>query len=208
MLTLDVDLNDAETMNKLFQAHKFTHILALAAQAGVRYATKDPQSYVKSNIEGFMTLLEAARSVEPKPRIVYASSSSVYGLNTKVGGAPRALAPFQSPSCIAIVSSSLSSLSSSHVCVCGGERVPYVHAASGSRAVVLGGAGGASRNRTGGGVWARCHRIASNSRRVYGMTVKAAGLQRVRRRSRGRRVGWALPQGAREVCASMRTPGS
>lgn len=49
----------------------------------MRYATKDPQSYVKSNIEGFMTLLEAARSVEPKPRIVYASSSSVYGLNTK-----------------------------------------------------------------------------------------------------------------------------
>mmetsp|Transcript_28166 Transcript_28166/g.79997 ORF Transcript_28166/g.79997 Transcript_28166/m.79997 type:complete len:834 (-) Transcript_28166:99-2600(-) len=84
VLTLDVDLNDAETMNKLFQEHKFTHILALAAQAGVRYATKDPQSYVKSNIEGFMTLLEAARSVEPKPRIVYASSSSVYGLNTKV----------------------------------------------------------------------------------------------------------------------------
>jgi len=84
VLTLDMDLNDAVALNSLIKQHKFTHILALAAQAGVRYATKDPQSYIKSNIEGFMTLLEAARSVEPKPRIVYASSSSVYGLNTKV----------------------------------------------------------------------------------------------------------------------------
>merc|ERR1712060_920000 len=63
---------------------KFTHILALAAQAGVRYATKHPQSYVSSNIAGFVELLEVARRLEPMPRIVYASSSSVYGLNTKV----------------------------------------------------------------------------------------------------------------------------
>jgi len=82
--TLNVDLNDAEALNKLFKDHKFTHVLALAAQAGVRYAIKDPQSYVKSNIEGFVCLMEAARSQDPMPRIVYASSSSVYGLNTKV----------------------------------------------------------------------------------------------------------------------------
>merc|ERR1712151_1023085 len=64
--------------------HRFTHVLALAAQAGVRYATKDPQSYVKSNVEGFVCLAEAARAQDPMPRSVYASSSSVYGLNTKV----------------------------------------------------------------------------------------------------------------------------
>jgi UDP-glucuronate 4-epimerase len=84
VLTLDVDLNNAEKMRKLMDEFKFTHILALAAQAGVRYATKDPHSYVSSNVEGFVNLLELARNSEPKPRIVYASSSSVYGLNTKV----------------------------------------------------------------------------------------------------------------------------
>jgi len=77
-------LNDAEALSALFREHRFTHVLALAAQAGVRYATKDPQSYVKSNIEGFVNLAEVARAQDPMPRIVYASSSSVYGLNTKV----------------------------------------------------------------------------------------------------------------------------
>merc|ERR1712241_433166 len=57
---------------------------ALGAQAGVRYAAKDPGSYINSNVSGFMEILEAARFADPKPRIVYASSSSVYGLNTKV----------------------------------------------------------------------------------------------------------------------------
>mmetsp|Transcript_2408 Transcript_2408/g.7054 ORF Transcript_2408/g.7054 Transcript_2408/m.7054 type:complete len:840 (+) Transcript_2408:77-2596(+) len=84
VVTLDLDLNDGPGIQRLFQQHKFTHILALAAQAGVRYAIKDPASYVKSNMEGFMHILEASRLMEPKPRIVYASSSSVYGLNTKV----------------------------------------------------------------------------------------------------------------------------
>jgi len=63
--------------------YKVTHILALAAQAGVRYAAKDPASYVSSNVSGFVNILEAARLASPMPRIVYASSSSVYGLNTK-----------------------------------------------------------------------------------------------------------------------------
>jgi len=85
VLTLQVDLNSKEALAQLFREHKFTHVLALAAQAGVRYAIKDPQSYISSNIEGFVNLLEIARSMDdPKPRIVYASSSSVYGLNTKV----------------------------------------------------------------------------------------------------------------------------
>jgi len=84
VLTLEMDLNDGERLRALMEECKFTHILALAAQAGVRYATKHPQSYVSSNIAGFVELLEVARNADPMPRIVYASSSSVYGLNTKV----------------------------------------------------------------------------------------------------------------------------
>jgi len=85
VLTLEMDLNDGEALRALFDECRFTHVLALAAQAGVRYATKHPQSYVSSNIAGFVELLEVCRSTpDPKPRVVYASSSSVYGLNTKV----------------------------------------------------------------------------------------------------------------------------
>lgn len=80
VLTLDMDLNDGDRLRALMEECKFTHILALAAQAGVRYATKHPHSYVSSNIAGFVELLEVCRSVpDPKPRVVYASSSSVYG---------------------------------------------------------------------------------------------------------------------------------
>merc|ERR1711878_102909 len=81
---MEMDLNDGEELRALMEECKFTHVLALAAQAGVRYATKNPHSYVSSNIAGFVELLEVCREMEPKPRIVYASSSSVYGLNTKV----------------------------------------------------------------------------------------------------------------------------
>merc|ERR1711897_104698 len=84
VLTLDMDLNDGDRLRKLMAECKFTHVLALAAQAGVRYATKHPHSYVSSNIAGFVELLEVARTADPMPRIVYASSSSVYGLNTQV----------------------------------------------------------------------------------------------------------------------------
>ncbi|CAK9149711.1 unnamed protein product [Ilex paraguariensis] len=78
------DLNDAELLTKLFDVVPFTHILHLAAQAGVRYAIQNPQSYVNSNIAGFVNLLEVAKNSDPQPSIVWASSSSVYGLNTKV----------------------------------------------------------------------------------------------------------------------------
>eukprot|EP00421_Protoceratium_reticulatum_P019257 CAMPEP_0168375880 /NCGR_PEP_ID=MMETSP0228-20121227/10035_1 /TAXON_ID=133427 /ORGANISM="Protoceratium reticulatum, Strain CCCM 535 (=CCMP 1889)" /LENGTH=365 /DNA_ID=CAMNT_0008388853 /DNA_START=58 /DNA_END=1155 /DNA_ORIENTATION=- len=84
VLTLEADLNDAETLRRAMAEFRVTHVLHLAAQAGVRYATKDPHSYVSSNIAGFVQLLEVAKEMEPRPRIVYASSSSVYGLNTKV----------------------------------------------------------------------------------------------------------------------------
>ncbi|KAJ9701093.1 hypothetical protein PVL29_006441 [Vitis rotundifolia] len=75
------DLNDAPLLSKLFDMVPFTHILHLAAQAGVRYAMQNPQSYVRSNIAGFVNLLEIAKAADPQPAIVWASSSSVYGLN-------------------------------------------------------------------------------------------------------------------------------
>ncbi|KAF5199771.1 Udp-glucuronate 4-epimerase [Thalictrum thalictroides] len=80
---VEADLNDAHLLMKLFDVVPFTHILHLAAQAGVRYAMKNPQSYVNSNIAGFINLLEIAKATNPQPSIVWASSSSVYGLNTQ-----------------------------------------------------------------------------------------------------------------------------
>lgn len=78
------DLNDQRLLAKLFDVVHFTHVLHLAAQAGVRYAVKNPLAYVHSNVGGFVTLLEQCKSTDPQPAIVYASSSSVYGLNSKV----------------------------------------------------------------------------------------------------------------------------
>mmetsp|Transcript_12568 Transcript_12568/g.18209 ORF Transcript_12568/g.18209 Transcript_12568/m.18209 type:complete len:167 (-) Transcript_12568:99-599(-) len=62
VVTVEVDLNNYDELRKLMDEHKFTHILNLAAQAGVRYATKDPYSYVNSNIAGFVQLLKLAAS--------------------------------------------------------------------------------------------------------------------------------------------------
>ncbi|CAA7050701.1 unnamed protein product [Microthlaspi erraticum] len=78
------DINDAELLRKLFKIVPFTHVMHLAAQAGVRYAMENPSSYVHSNIAGLVNLLEICKSANPQPAIVWASSSSVYGLNTKV----------------------------------------------------------------------------------------------------------------------------
>ncbi|KAK3015846.1 hypothetical protein RJ639_046422 [Escallonia herrerae] len=80
---IDADINDSDLLSKLFDIVPFTHVLHLAAQAGVRYAMQNPQSYVKSNIAGFVNLLEIAKAADPQPAIVWASSSSVYGLNTQ-----------------------------------------------------------------------------------------------------------------------------
>jgi len=79
--TFKADLNDRSFLDFILKEYKVTHVLALAAQAGVRYATKDPASYVASNVSGFVQLLEACRMADPMPRVIYASSSSVYGLN-------------------------------------------------------------------------------------------------------------------------------
>ncbi|KAK8615052.1 hypothetical protein V6N13_068838 [Hibiscus sabdariffa] len=78
------DINDSALLRKLFEVVAFTHVMHLAAQAGVRYAMENPGSYVHSNIAGFVSLLEVCKSANPQPAIVWASSSSVYGLNSKV----------------------------------------------------------------------------------------------------------------------------
>ncbi|KAK4337610.1 hypothetical protein RND71_042097 [Anisodus tanguticus] len=78
------DINESKLLLKLFDIAKFTHVMHLAAQAGVRYAMENPNSYIHSNIAGLVTLLEVSKNANPQPAIVWASSSSVYGLNEKV----------------------------------------------------------------------------------------------------------------------------
>ncbi|KAL1546471.1 UDP-glucuronate 4-epimerase 3 [Salvia divinorum] len=78
------DINDGALLAKLFDIVPFTHVMHLAAQAGVRFAMENPSSYVHSNIAGLVSVLEFCKNVNPQPAIVWASSSSVYGLNTKV----------------------------------------------------------------------------------------------------------------------------
>lgn len=78
-----LDLADADGLNKLFAQEKFSHVMNLAAQAGVRYSLLNPSAYVESNLIGFANLLECCRA-NPVEHLVYASSSSVYGLNSKM----------------------------------------------------------------------------------------------------------------------------
>lgn len=84
VFVVEGDINDAELLKKLFDLGEFTHVMHLAAQAGVRYAMKNPSSYIHSNVNGFVSLLEACKNANPQPIVVWASSSSVYGLNSKV----------------------------------------------------------------------------------------------------------------------------
>ena len=74
---------DRELINKLFEEYKFDIVVNLAAQAGVRYSIDNPDVYIESNIIGFYNILEACRH-HPVRHLVYASSSSVYGGNTKI----------------------------------------------------------------------------------------------------------------------------
>lgn len=78
-----LDLSEKERLCQLMSEKQVSHIVHLAAQAGVRYSFTHPESYVKSNIEGFLHILEACR-VNPQARLIYASSSSVYGSNSKI----------------------------------------------------------------------------------------------------------------------------
>ena len=75
-----VDLEDSDALEALFSKGKFERVCHLAAQAGVRYSLTNPHSYIKANITGFLNLLECCRHHEIA-HLVFASSSSVYGLN-------------------------------------------------------------------------------------------------------------------------------
>jgi len=79
---LKLDLADREGMAQLFKDHPFDVVLHLGAQAGVRYSLENPFAYIDSNITGTLTVLEGCRHHNIK-HLVYASSSSVYGANTK-----------------------------------------------------------------------------------------------------------------------------
>ena len=74
---------DKQSLDRLFDTEKFDKVVNLAAQAGVRYSIENPYAYLKSNLEGFLNILEACRNYGVS-HLVFASSSSVYGLNSKV----------------------------------------------------------------------------------------------------------------------------
>lgn len=75
------DLEDLESINKIFEQYKPEIVVNLAAQAGVRYSLENPHAYVNSNVVGFTNILEACRHNKVE-HFIYASSSSVYGANT------------------------------------------------------------------------------------------------------------------------------
>jgi UDP-glucuronate 4-epimerase len=80
---IKMDLSDRQAIADLFAAEKFQRVIHLAAQAGVRYSIEAPFEYVDSNLVGMMTILEGCRQNKVE-HLVYASSSSVYGMNPKV----------------------------------------------------------------------------------------------------------------------------
>ena len=77
------DLADRSAVTACFGSHHFDRVIHLAAQAGVRYSIENPHAYIDSNIVGFTNILEACRH-QRTPHLTYASSSSVYGANSKV----------------------------------------------------------------------------------------------------------------------------
>ena len=77
------DLNDNKKLSEIFKIHKFQKVVNLAAQAGVRYSIENPLAYINSNILGFAHILENCRNNKIE-HLVYASTSSVYGDNTKM----------------------------------------------------------------------------------------------------------------------------
>lgn len=77
------DLTDKPFLDHLFATEHFDAVVHLAAQAGVRYSIENPDAYIQSNIVGFLNMLEACRH-HPVRHLVYASSSSIYGLNEQV----------------------------------------------------------------------------------------------------------------------------
>jgi len=78
-----LDLNDRDGMAALFAEHRFAQVVHLAAQAGVRHSLTAPRDYIDSNISGFLNVLEGCRHAQTR-HLLYASSSSVYGANTRM----------------------------------------------------------------------------------------------------------------------------
>lgn len=78
-----IDLCDKKNIDRLFAENNFNYVVNLAAQAGVRYSLVNPYAYLESNMHGFLNILEACRHHKTE-HLVYASSSSVYGANTKM----------------------------------------------------------------------------------------------------------------------------
>jgi UDP-glucuronate 4-epimerase len=80
---VQADLADRDAIAALFARHGFSEVVHLAAQAGVRYSIEQPHTYADSNLQGFLNVLEGCRNNRCR-HLVYASSSSVYGANTKL----------------------------------------------------------------------------------------------------------------------------
>ncbi len=83
MKFIRLNVEDRENLPALFNNFQFDTVVNLAAQAGVRYSIENPEAYIDSNVVGFLNLLECCRHHDVK-HLIYASSSSVYGLNSKV----------------------------------------------------------------------------------------------------------------------------
>jgi UDP-glucuronate 4-epimerase len=79
----ELDIADAAAVQRIFEAERPDAVLHLAAQAGVRYSLENPGAYVQTNLVGFASVLDACRAQPPR-HLVFASSSSVYGSNTKL----------------------------------------------------------------------------------------------------------------------------
>ena len=78
-----LDISDGDKIKNIFAEYKPDIVYNLAAQAGVRYSLQNPHAYNKANIDGFLNILEAARQYTPQ-HLIFASTSSVYGANTKM----------------------------------------------------------------------------------------------------------------------------
>lgn len=80
---IEADIQDLDQLEKIIETYQVTHVVHLAAQAGVRYSKVNPQVYSDANLDGFLQILELIRR-HPQIPLIYASSSSVYGLNQKI----------------------------------------------------------------------------------------------------------------------------
>ena len=80
---IKADIKNKGRIKNIFLKEKFTHVINLAAQAGVAYSLVNPHSYIDSNVLGFLNILENCKNNKIK-HLIYASSSSIYGLNKKV----------------------------------------------------------------------------------------------------------------------------